>query len=289
MHRYTTTELHGMATGTQDTTKAIRDELDIYKHVSVRMMEQTSAKVQKNADITEELRLVLEKFLNTAQASVVEQTTFVSQPVVSNDDGKTQERVADSGASAPTSTAERDQEAKCKANETKAVHAAEQSTAVDEVQISPTQDEIHHSNDNNGHSKYDAEHDRFTSPPSAPVEKVVQEKKSTRPKCSTASNPPLPLEQSSATPTMSNPEKQDTELLNAVRVAARNNNVEMLGLLLDMGVDVNAVDPSESEGTALQVACFGSFEAVRYLLQRNADPNIGKGQSLAKRPRYAIT
>ena len=289
MHRYTTTELHGMATGTQDTTKAIRDELDIYKDVSVRMMEQTSAKVQKNADITEELRLVLEKFLNTAQASVVEQTTFVSQPVVSKDEGKTQERVADSGASAPTSTAEGTQQAKCEAlgNETKAVHAAEQSTAVDEVQVSPMQDEIHHSNNNNGPSNFDAEHGRFTSPPSAPVEKVAQEKKSSRPKCSTALNPPLPLEQSSATPTMSSAETQDTELLNAVRVAARKNNVEMLGLLLDMGVDVNAVDPSE--GTALQQACFGSFQAVRYLLQRNADPNIGKGQSVAKRPRYAIT
>jgi ankyrin repeat protein len=62
-----------------------------------------------------------------------------------------------------------------------------------------------------------------------------------------------------------------------LQAAIENGNGGLVGILLEAGVDINAHDPRF--GTALtSTARYGSFAAVKYLLDRGADPTLGGGK-----------
>jgi hypothetical protein len=62
----------------------------------------------------------------------------------------------------------------------------------------------------------------------------------------------------------------------ALVFASMCDQVDAIGLLLDAGVDINAIPPgSHVTGTALHTAAYqGSVKAITYLLDRGADPTI---------------
>lgn len=62
-----------------------------------------------------------------------------------------------------------------------------------------------------------------------------------------------------------------------LQAAIENGNGHFIDTLLDIGADINAHDPRF--GTALiSTARYGSFSAVKYLLDRGADPSLGGGK-----------
>jgi len=211
------------------------------------MFEKSFAKIQENAELTEQLKRSLETFLKTTQTSVVKKTIFAYEPAP----GESQ------------------------TEENPKVNAIDRKSA---NQVIPAPNEPEPESSGPGSD--------ITVVKPSEVEDAKVDARAVQGgisggsglEQSNASQEPVRVTLSSAPQPPPAPADEDPELSSALRIAAENGNVEMIELLLDIGASINAVD--NSGATALRLASrLGRVKAVQYLLRRGADPDVGKGKS----------
>jgi ankyrin repeat protein len=286
---YATTNIEKTSKDTLSVTRDVHKELQVYQQAAVEVMERTATEVQKNADLTEEMRDLMESFLLTMKSSVISGKSLTLNPNTDknlageiikpalNDgqDSKEEENVEhpiDPSALQDVHSSVIDERSK-----TLPVGRNVASKAPDLTSSSPTVSSKIDTDDPTPSlvttlepkSKSDDRSERIAET-SSKIENLELTRRSDDDNKAQKRkvNPTLELAVEA---------EDELDLSKALRTAAWNGNVEMLDTLLEIGANIDSFD--KFDGTALRMAASaGRVEAVEVLLQRGANPNLGKGK-----------
>lgn len=286
---YATTDIQKSSQDTLHVARDVQKELEVYQKAAIEVIEKNTKVVQKSSDLNEEMRDLMEKFLQTVQVTVTSKSNLIERPHTKDNDAAPEVPSLNQGVHQPVQIHD-EKPTKSEPKTESTVHEAHNNPPTAQI-ATYSKEPGSGTGDNKQDQDTNLPSEDLNTRPSVHGDQVTTNQPKGDVMGSNETQSGKESSQESALSALSdrrNPEvlpmveaavgpDGDQELSNAFKTAAENGNIEMMDTLLEIGASIDDFD--KLKGTALVVAArMARLKAIEFLLERGANPNLGKGQ-----------